>query len=216
MKEGTYITIQSWMRTELGLTGNELLIFALIFGFCQDEETVFKGTLSYMADWIGTSKRTAINITKSLVDKGFIDRIEEQISGVTLVRYKISLGVKNFHQGGEKTSRGGGEKISPNDNDKEIKNKGKDRFIPPTLEEIEQYCRERGNNVDAKRVYDYYTSANWKDGRGNPVKNWKQKIIAVWERSAESPAVASERKKVAYEGKDYDAGFDNNGNFVWG
>ena len=54
-------------------------------------------------------------------------------------------------------------------------------FKAPTLQEIEAYCIERKNNVDAKRFYDYYSSANWKDKNGNQVINWKQKMIASWE-----------------------------------
>lgn len=52
----------------------------------------------------------------------------------------------------------------------------------PSIEEIEAYCKERGNNVDPKRFYDYYSIAGWKDSRGKPIKNWKQKMIAVWEK----------------------------------
>lgn len=54
------------------------------------------------------------------------------------------------------------------------------RFIPPTLEEVEKYCKERKNNVDAKKFFDYFTASDWVDGKGNPVRNWKQKII-TWE-----------------------------------
>ena len=54
------------------------------------------------------------------------------------------------------------------------------RFIPPTLEEVEKYCQERKNNVDAKKFFDYFTASDWVDAKGNPVRNWKQKII-TWE-----------------------------------
>ena len=53
-------------------------------------------------------------------------------------------------------------------------------FIPPTLEEVEKYCQERKNNVDAKKFFDYFTASDWVDAKGNPVRNWKQKII-TWE-----------------------------------
>lgn len=59
-------------------------------------------------------------------------------------------------------------------NNKE-KNIKKERFKKPTLEEVEEYCKERDNNVDAKRFFDYYETDNWKD-----VKNWKKKLI-TWE-----------------------------------
>lgn len=54
------------------------------------------------------------------------------------------------------------------------------RFVPPTLEEIEAYCRERKNNVNAKKFYDYFTASDWVDSKGKKVISWKQKII-TWE-----------------------------------
>lgn len=60
------------------------------------------------------------------------------------------------------------------------------KFVPPTFEEVETYCRERNNNVDAKRFYDYYTASDWYDGKGNKVKSWKQKVI-TWERDSAKP-----------------------------
>ena len=53
-------------------------------------------------------------------------------------------------------------------------------FSPPTLEEIEAYCKSRNNGVDAKRFYDYFSASDWVDSKGNKVRNWKQKVI-TWE-----------------------------------
>jgi hypothetical protein len=53
-------------------------------------------------------------------------------------------------------------------------------FTPPTLEEVEAYCKSRNNNVDAKRFFDYFDASDWVDGKGNKVRNWKQKVI-TWE-----------------------------------
>ena len=56
----------------------------------------------------------------------------------------------------------------------------KKEFIPPTLEEIKEYCLSRKNKIDAQYFYDYFTASDWVDSKGNKVKNWKQKII-TWE-----------------------------------
>ena len=64
---------------------------------------------------------------------------------------------------------------------KRAKTKSKE-FVPPTLEEVKQYCLERNNKLDYKYFYDYFTEGNWKDSNGNQVKNWKQKII-TWEKN---------------------------------
>lgn len=54
-------------------------------------------------------------------------------------------------------------------------------FVPPTLDEVQAYCRERGNNVDAQRWYDHYTSNGWIVGR-TKMKDWKA-AVRTWERS---------------------------------
>lgn len=68
------------------------------------------------------------------------------------------------------------------DKDKEYKKKinKKESFVSPTLEEVQAYCESRGNKVDAKQFYDYFTASGWIDSKGNKVKSWKQKII-TWE-----------------------------------
>ena len=55
------------------------------------------------------------------------------------------------------------------------------RFEKPTLSEIEQYCIERNNNINAAQFYDYYESNGWKVGK-NSMKDWKA-AVRTWERS---------------------------------
>lgn len=65
------------------------------------------------------------------------------------------------------------------DNKEEI-NKEEKRFKKPTLDEIQNYCESRKNDVDAEKFYDYYEANEWKDKNGKKIKNWKQKVI-TWE-----------------------------------
>lgn len=53
-------------------------------------------------------------------------------------------------------------------------------FIKPTLEEVNQYCLERKNNIDPENFIDYYNSNGWKVGK-NQMKDWKA-AIRTWER----------------------------------
>lgn len=55
------------------------------------------------------------------------------------------------------------------------------RFIPPTVEEVAAYCRERRNGVDPRRFVDFYVSKGWMVGK-NKMKDWKA-AIRTWERS---------------------------------
>ena len=53
-------------------------------------------------------------------------------------------------------------------------------FVPPTLEEVQAYCKERNSNVDPKTFYEYFSAGDWHDSEGKPVRNWKQKLL-TWE-----------------------------------
>ena len=90
---------------------------------------------------------------------------------------------------------------------KNIKENIKEKsFIPPTLEEVEAYCKERNNNVDAKAFFDYFTEGKWKDSKGNPVRNWKQKVI-TWEKFEKPNPPNKQNKFNDFKKQDYD--FDN-------
>ena len=54
------------------------------------------------------------------------------------------------------------------------------RFIKPTVQEIADYCTERGNRVNAQRFFDFYESKGWKVG-STPMKNWKA-CVRTWEQ----------------------------------
>ncbi len=88
---------------------------------------------------------------------------------------------------GAKMSDGDAENVRPipNINTNKKPNKKTNIFVPPTLEEIEAYCKERNNGVDAKHFFDYYSAGDWVDAKGNKVKNWKQKLI-TWEKSSKT------------------------------
>lgn len=52
---------------------------------------------------------------------------------------------------------------------------------PPTVEEVQAYCDERHNFVDAQNFVDYYSSQGWKKANGRPVVDWKG-CIRQWEK----------------------------------
>jgi hypothetical protein len=115
---------------------------------------------------------------------------------------------KNFHHPSEEIFTTPGEEnctdnITSMNNTINIREtKKKKSFTPPTLEEVKAYCEERKNNVDYKYFYDYYSSGNWKDKKGDPVKNWKQRII-TWERNNQNKSYQSnpikEEPKIGYK-----------------
>ena len=71
-------------------------------------------------------------------------------------------------------------------NNKQYKENAKRKFSKPTLEEINQYCLERNNGINAEAFYDFYESKDWYVGK-NKMKDWKA-CVRTWERREETKA----------------------------
>lgn len=67
------------------------------------------------------------------------------------------------------------------DTDTEEKKKPTHRTIPPTVEEIKEYCKERKNGIDAEVFYDHYQARGWVAGK-TKMKDWKA-AVRTWERN---------------------------------
>ena len=68
--------------------------------------------------------------------------------------------------------------------------KPKKKFVPPSYEEVKAYIDEKRLNVDAQKFFDYYEAGDWHDGKGNAVKNWKQKCL-TWDKHTDSKPVTA-------------------------
>lgn len=109
-----YIVIQGWMLADLKLKGNELIVYACIYGFSQAENQVFNGSLQYLADWTNSTKQGVIKNLKSLEEKGYIVKNEKYINGVKFCEYhatkfnrelnKVNEGIKQSLTGDIKQS----------------------------------------------------------------------------------------------------------------
>ncbi len=54
------------------------------------------------------------------------------------------------------------------------------RFQPPSVSEVADYCRERGNTINAEQFVDFYEARGWKLGR-QTMRDWKA-AVRTWER----------------------------------
>ena len=113
-----YIVIQDWMISDLQLKGNELLTYALIYGFSQDGESEFKGSLKYISEFLGISKSTAQRSIEKLVDRGIVEKRVEEISGVKFNRYmareKADTPIVKMTTGYSQNDHGGIVKMTTN------------------------------------------------------------------------------------------------------
>ena len=76
MNRNSYITIQGWMVSDLRLSGTELLVYAIIYGFSQDGTSSYEGTWTYLEEWTNASRSTVYRTLKSLIDKGYVTKTE--------------------------------------------------------------------------------------------------------------------------------------------
>lgn len=75
INEDNYFCVQGWMVTELGLKGNALMLYAIIYGFSQTANTAFTGSVDYLCEWLGgVSRPTVINTLDNLVEKGLLTK----------------------------------------------------------------------------------------------------------------------------------------------
>lgn len=72
LKSENHVTIQGWMCNEFELKGNELLVYALIYGFSQDGESSFFGGRKYIAETFNISLPTVDKALQGLLNKGYI------------------------------------------------------------------------------------------------------------------------------------------------
>lgn len=209
IKRENYIVIQGFMVKDLDLKGNELLIYAIIYGFSQSECSTFSGSLQYLAEWTNSTKQGVIKCLKSLVEKGYIEKNENIINGVKFCEYyatefntllnKVDYPIKQSLTPPIKQSLPNNIDNNNIDNiiynnilEEQPKKETKKSFTPPTLEEVTAYCMERNNGLDPQKFIDYYTAIDWHIGK-NKMKDWKA-TIRTWERNNYTQRPAPQQK----------------------
>lgn len=84
-----YTNIPDWML-DLDLDVYETLILAVIYGFCQDGESTFKGSHKYLSEKAKCSKRKVASVLVSLVEKRLVEKIDIDVRGIHLCEYRTT------------------------------------------------------------------------------------------------------------------------------
>ena len=133
------------------------------------------GTVSWTAD--GTADGTATNVEKYTFQR-CTDIVNNEVNHPK--HQKNGTHIKN----------------------KEIRNNNNRAFKPPLVDDVQRYCFERGNSVDAETFVDFYESKGWMVGK-NKMKDWKA-AVRTWERNRSSRGkqdVPDWEKELMQEGK---------------
>lgn len=111
INDENYILIQGWMRTEMGLSGAALMVYATIYGFSQTGNCYYSGSIDYLSEWAGVKRRQVISILKDLTESGYIEKNEV---GYNRFRYRTDREmVKNARREWCKNDTIDGAKMTP-------------------------------------------------------------------------------------------------------
>jgi hypothetical protein len=157
MKRENYYIIQGWMVVDLKLSGNNLILYAIIYGFSQDSESKCHSSLGTLADWMTASKSTVQRGLKELEEMGLLNKHVEVKNGVTFNSYSANKtpiqndypqvksnegGIVKMNRGYSQNEQGGIVKMTTN---KYVLNN--DKYIIPNT--------EVNPDVETKKFEDY-------------------------------------------------------------
>lgn len=108
---------------------------------------------------------------------------------------------KDLEEDIETETRGRGKEKDREQSAREAHDDGEISLSSPSLEEVQAYCKERGNAIDAQFFLDYYNARDWKSGK-TPIKDWKAQV-RVWEKDKRNnPTQAQQNSRNETEADD--------------
>jgi hypothetical protein len=175
--KGVWIPKTVWLDTRLNAL--DKVILTEIDSLDQGERGCYASN-KHIADFCQCSERKVSESVSKLTKYGYV-RVQNFDGRQRELRSRLEKFATQPSKICEADTQNLRQSNTDNNTSNNTKNKRvKKNFTPPTLEEIQEYCKKRNNNVDAKRFYDYFNASDWVDSKGNKVRNWKQKVI-TWE-----------------------------------
>ena len=181
MYEGYSLCLNRWALDNS--IKNELGILLIISSLCAENGYCYASN-KYLAELFDTNEISINRKIKKLERKKYII-IEYEKRGCEVISREIRL-TKMLTDDYQKRQSTINKNVKENNISNNIKKENnniniitKERFKKPTLEEVQAYCSERNNNINAEKFINYYESKGWKVGN-SPMKNWKA-CIRTWE-----------------------------------
>lgn len=186
-KPNYYAIIPANVRYDKELKDKAKLLYGEIVAL-SDKQGYCYASNKYFAELYEVSTTTISTLIKNLVEKGYIESeiIYKEGTKEVLNRYLKILKypyLKKFKYPIKENLKDNNTSINNTSINKKENIKRKS-FVKPTIEEINQYCQERNNSINAEAFYDFYESKDWYVGK-NKMKDWKA-CVRTWEKRNET------------------------------
>lgn len=174
-----YAVIPASVRYDKSLSANAKLLYGEITALCNEQGYCW-ATNAYFANLYGVDKRSITRWVTDLQHAGYI--VVDAENGDKR-RITMTTGVDKNVVGYRQNCRGGIDKNVHHNNtmnntmNKKENVKEKNEFVPPTLDEVKEYARSKHRLDIAEQFYEYFTTGDWVDAKGQKVRNWKQKFL---------------------------------------
>lgn len=193
--KGIWIPIEIWQNRSL--SWNEKILLMEIDSFTAKDRECYISN-EYIAELLGVSVSWASKCLSHLLELGLVRVVKfdgRKRYVESTIQFKADLNESSMQDGTKVQHTNNNEYINNNS----LYKKGSSRFQKPTIEEIRQYCLEKGYNVDAEQFFNFYESKGWVVGK-SPMKNWRAAVSTWNKREKEIPQRKREsRKESAFE-----------------
>ena len=182
--KGIWIPIEIWQNRSL--SWNEKILLMEIDSFTAKVRECYISN-EYIAELLGGSVSWASKCLSHLLELGFVRVVKfdgRKRYVESTIQFKADLNVSSMQDGTKIPHTDNNEYININNNS--LYKKGSTRFQKPTIEEIRQYCLEKGYNVDAEQFFNFYESKGWLVGK-SPMQNWRAAVCTWNKRKKEIP-----------------------------
>jgi hypothetical protein len=175
-----YAIISAEVRYDNNISANAKLLYAEITALLNMNGECF-ATNKYFSKLYGKSVVTISKWVNELISNGYISSYYTYKGGTK----EIDRRYLSILKGGIKENDKGGIKENFKDNNTKVNNNitysnNKGRFKKPTINDINDYCKQRNNTIDAETFFDFYESKDWKVGK-TKMKCWKA-CVRTWEK----------------------------------
>lgn len=192
MNDGYAICLNKW-ALDKSING-ELGLLLIISSLCAEKGYCYASN-TYLAELFGIPEQSISRKLKKLKDKGYIE-IQYTKKGCEVISREIRLTnlLTDDYQNRQSTINKNVKENNTSIKNTSIKKRNiKEKFIPPSVEEVERYVSENKLDVDSDYFYKYFETGNWIDSQGKPVKNWKQKLL-TWDRNNKKKHATASRE----------------------